>query len=428
MHEETSSTGCASLLDLENVDPYPFYEARRQEGPLVWDDRLNAWLVLSYEHCRRIETDEEHFTNPYADPPEVVVRVKGGRSNITLTQGEQHARLRRFHIELLSPAAVADYRETLVRPIVAEMLDRLAPHGNGDLAASLADQVPPRVIIALLGMDWRDDALVERTVHLHEQVMHFIGHNYAAELAGQGLAASAEIDAILRAQLRLRRKRPGDDFISRIWLEAPGIFGEMTEDIAVAICRELYLGGTDTTIHAIANAFYLLLTDADARARVAADPKAAMKPLIEETMRLYGSVQYRYRIAAEDCRLGGVDVRQGQKLVLVHAAANRDPGKYACPHAADFDRRPLADHLAFNMGPRACVGATLARAELAETLGAAIARLPGLRLDPDAPPPSNAGLFLRSFRPLHCLWTEEDGQMPAPAAALRASPPETKLT
>lgn len=393
-----------SLLDQEDADPYPFYESRRDEGPVVWDEAMSAWLLLSYAACREVETDEARFTNPYAGAPPLVVQVKGGTGNITLTQGAEHARLRRFHIELLSPAAVARYRETLVKPIVAAMLDRLAPRGHGDLAAELAEQIPPRVIIALLGMDWRDDALVARTVRLHEDVMAFIGHNYAAEYAEHGLAASAGIDAILREQLRLRRERPGDDFISRIWLEAPRDFGEMDEDTAIGICREIYLGGTDTTIHAIANAFYLLLTDAEVRAALDRDPAVAIRPLIEETMRLYGSVQYRYRIAADDCELGGVPIGKGQKLVLLHAAANRDPSKYAVPDRPDFARKPLTDHLAFNMGPRACVGAMLARAEMTETILAALARLPGLTLDGTREQPSNHGLFLRSFRPLHCTW------------------------
>lgn len=393
-----------SLLDQENIDPYPFYEARRREGSIVWDEAMAAWLVLSYADCRAVETDEQSFANPYADAPPVVVTVKGGRGNITLTQGAEHAQLRRFHIGLLTPAAVRGYRETLIKPIVAAMLDRLAPLGRGDLAVALAEQIPPRVIIALLGMNWRDDALVEHTVQLHATVMDFIGHNYAPALAERGLAASAQIDAILREQLRLRRERPGDDFISRIWREAPALYGEMDEDTAVGICREIYLGGTDTTIHAIANAFYLLLTDAEVRARIDHDPAGAIKPLIEETMRLYGSVQYRYRIAADDCELSGVRIARGQKLVLLHAAANRDPSKYDAPERPKLDRQPPTDHLAFNLGPRACVGALLARAEIAETILATLDRLPGLALDQAGRPPANHGLFLRSFRPLDCTW------------------------
>lgn len=393
-----------SLLDVENVDPYPFFEERRAEGPVVWDDRLSAWLVLGYQECREVELNEARFSNPYVGAPPIVQKIKGGRGNISLSHGEEHGRLRRFHISLLTPGAVADYRQSIIRPVVREAVGRIAELGTADLAADIADQIPPRVIIALLGMDWRDDALVRRTIHLHEEVMAFIGHNYSNEYEARGLAASAEIEDILRPIIRDRKCNPGNDFISRIWLEAPGIFGEMTEEIAMGICRELYLGGTDTTIHAIANALYLLLTDVSVQAAVAQQRPGVMKGLVEETMRLYGSVQYRYRIAVQDENLAGVRIGKGQTLVLVHAAANRDPRHYACPVTVDFDRKPLADHLAFNVGQRACVGALLARAEIEETLSAVLSRLPDLKLDEHAEPPSNRGLFLRSFRPLNTRW------------------------
>lgn len=394
-----------SLLDVEDIDPYGLFERRRSEGQVVWDEGLSAWLVLGYQECRTVEMDEARFSNPYIDAPAIVRKIKGGRGNITLSHGPEHARLRRFHISLLTPGAVAGYRQRLIRPIVKDMLDRIETLGAADLAAGLADQIPPRVIIALLGMDWRDDALVARTVHLHEEVMAFIGHNYSKDFERRGLAASAEIEAILRPIIQDRRTAPRDDFVSRVWQEAPDVYGEMTEEIAMGICRELYLGGTDTTIHAIANALYLLLTDSSVQAAVAADAPGMLKGLVEETMRLYGSVQYRYRIAVHDDMLADVPIARGQKLVLLHAAANRDPRHYACPAAVDFDRRPLADHLAFNMGPRACVGALLARAEIEETLSAVLARLPALQRDERADPPRNRGLFLRSFRPLHARWS-----------------------
>lgn len=402
--------GGGSLLDLEDVDPYALFERRRAEGPVVWDDGLTAWLVLGYQECRTVELDEGRFSNPYVNAPAIVQQIKGGRGNITLSHGEEHKRLRRFHISLLTPSAVAGYRQQIIKPIVEEMLNRFIARGAADLAAELADQIPPRVIIALLGMDWRDDQLVARTVHLHQEVMAFIGHNYSKALEQRGLAASAEIEAILRPIIQDRKRNPRGDFISRVWNEAPDVYGEMTEAIAMGICRELYLGGTDTTIHAIANALYLLLTDVSFQKAVVKNEPGMMKGLVEETMRLYGSVQYRYRIAAEDDVLAGVPIAKGQKLVLLHAAANRDPRHYACPNAVDFGRKPLADHLAFNVGPRACVGALLARAEIEETLKAVVSRLPRLAADDSAAPPQNRGLFLRSFRPLHARWSANNPQ------------------
>src|SRR5262249_6622340 len=123
---------------------------------------------------------------------------------------------------------------------------------------------------------------------------------------------------------------------------------------------------------------------------------------VEEAMRLFSAVQYRFRIAQRDCRLGGADIKQGQVLVLVHAAANRDPVRYGKQAAeADLGRRLPTDHLAFGRGPRTCVGAGLARREMFDAVSGVLDCLPGIRLDTEQPAPRFAGLFMRSFKPLH---------------------------
>ena len=210
---------------------------------------------------------------------------------------------------------------------------------------------------------------------------------------------------MLLPYIRSRRANPADDFISRVWQEAPSGFGDdMTEADVVAISRELFLGGADTTVHGIANTLYLILTDDEVRRAVEADRKTALPTAIEEALRLYGSIMYRYRFANKDTVVGGIAIEEGQKLILVHSAANRDVAKFACPHLADLERRLPADHLAFNKGPRACVGMGLARVEIREAVAAILDRLPNLRLDPDAEKPHFSGLFVRSWRPLNVLF------------------------
>lgn len=397
----------ASLQELTDRDPFPDYEAMRANGPVVWDTSMNAWLVLDFKLCRYVELHEEDlFRSIYADADPMLVEIKGGRTNITITQGESHQRLRRFHMSLLSFKALESYRRNIVTPIVEDSIARvLARPGAADLTADFGDGIPPRVICALLGMPWQDEGLVERTLHLHEQIMRWIGRGYREpESITEARAASRAINELLVPYIRERRQHPKDDFISRVWLQAPAEYGELDEEDAIAICRELYLGGADTTVHGIANSLYLLLWNREVRVAVDADRNKVYN-VIEEAQRLFGSPQYRYRRANADCVLGGVPVKQNDLVILLHGAANRDPTRFGpCPAAIDLSRNRPGDHLTFNYGPRSCVGAGLARMEMHDVLNAVLDRLPNLRPNPAAAPPRYASQFMRSYRPLNVLF------------------------
>jgi len=399
-----------SIKSVEDIEPWDYYETARSHGPLAWDEAMNAWVVLGFEDCALIETNEDKFRNPYQDVPPVVTQIKGGGRNITLLGGEEHKRMRRFFLNLMTPPLVERYRENQVAPIIDLLMRRILARGGGraDLTADFGDQIPPRVIAALLGMPWEDDALIARILHLHEEIMEVIGSGFATEdVRRKGLRVSKDLNDMLLPYIRNRREQPQDDLISRVWTEAPCEFGDdLTEDDVVAICRELFLGGADTTVHGIANVLYLVLTDDEVRRAVTADRKAALATAVEESMRLYGSVMYRFRIANEDCVIAGVAVRKDQRLILLHSAANRDPAKYGCPHAADLARRPAADHLAFNRGPRACVGMGLARVEMRSAVSAVLDHLPNVHLDAAAEQSRFKSVFMRSWRPLNVAFDQ----------------------
>lgn len=406
VREQGATAGCpVSLTVMRDREPWSYYDSLRAGGPLVWDEVMNGWVILDYEHCLKVESDEITFRNVYADAAPEVIEVKGGRSNITVTSGEEHGRLRRFHQKLFVPPLLESYRKNHVRPIISFLINRIAARGQADLTADLGDQIPPRVIAALLGMPWQDDELIARILHLHDDIMAYLGNRFVgSEATAKALAVSQEINEMLLPFIRSRRERPEDDFISRVWTEAPREYGDLDESTVLGICRELFLGGADTTGHGIANALHLFLTNGKLRKAVELERSSAISGLIEESMRLFGSVMYRFRVANQDITLGNQLVRKDEVLILLHSAANRDPEHYGCPHEADLTRRPINDHLAFNKGPRSCVGMGLARIEMRDTLEAVLDRLPGVRLDERAAKPSFAGLFLRSYRPLNVVW------------------------
>ena len=405
----TDNTRTNSLLSTADSDPHPYFDALRTEHPISWDEGLGGWIVLSYDLCRHVLVNEQLFRHPYADADETLVKIKGGRRNLVVLQGVEHERMRRYVLQLFSPRNVESYTEHHIVPITRQLIDRFSTRGRAELHSELAAQLPSRVLMSLFGMDPADDSFLEHALHLHEVIMKWAGsrHFGGEDQARDALAASAELNSILLPYLRKRRAQPANDLVSRLWVEAPALLEDATEEDLLATCRELYLGGSDTTVHALSNAIYVLLSQPETAAALAGDRQRALMPFIDEVLRLWGSVQYRYRIANQDSDVGGVTVKANQVVFTINAAANRDPDHY--PHACTLDlaRPKPRDHLAFNVGPRACVGMALARAEMRVGLEALLDRLPDLRLDPSQPPPRYLGLFTRSFRPLNVLFTPE---------------------
>jgi cytochrome P450 len=401
------NTTAESLLATQDQVPHGFYDRLRERGPVHWDEEMKGWLALSYDTCKTVLSNEDLFRHPYADADETMIAVKGGARNITVLQGEEHDRMHRYVLQIFSPKNIKLYIDHHIVPTTRYLIDRLRPRGRAELFEAFCQQLPCRTFMSLFGMDARDDAFLDHVMALHETIMEWAGgrHFHGRELTDRALAASRELNDILIPYIRRSRDNPGNDLMGRLWAEAPDLLAGVTEEDMIATCRELYLGGSDTTVHALANAIYLLLSDSGLFEAVAADPAgSAMGNFIEEVMRTHGSVEYRYRVANQDIELGGQWIRKDQVIFTVNAAANRDPAHYAQPARVDLHRQRPRDHLAFNTGPRVCVGSGLARAEMRTGLAALIRELPGLRLDPDAEPPRFTGFFTRSYRPLNVIF------------------------
>ncbi len=165
--------------------------------------------------------------------------------------------------------------------------------------------------------------------------------------------------------------------------------------------KPLFEAGAETTSLLIGIGMHLALGDTQLRAHIA-DGGEPLRRFVEETLRHTTVIHWRGRVATRDIELGGVIIRAGDRVHPVNAAANRDPVKHPDPDRFELGRKGYLGHLAFNVGPRHCAGAWLARMEAYEAILALLA-LPGLCLDPDAEPPQMSGFVSRTFRPLHIL-------------------------
>jgi len=391
-----------SYLTFIDKDPFPYYEQLRNEDPVHWDEAMQAWLVTQFDDCTVVMKNEEVFGHPYHDF-KGAAKVQGGARGILMLRGEEHTRMHRYLLQFFSKSVVLAYRETIIRPLVDRLLDRLLPVGSADLAGQFGFILPSHVIAVMLGIPIEDEELLEKTRHWNDDIMRW------SETFGEdpdSLASALDSAEHLRDTLlpiiRDRRDAPRDDFISKLWAEGPRILEPWTEDEVLAQCRVLFFAGSETTAHGLSNALSYWLKAPEVRSRLSAE---TIPTYIEETLRVFGVIHFRVRVALQDVELGGKLIKKGDRVHPMNSAANRDAAHFAHANLVDLDRERIKQHLAFNVGPRTCIGAELARGEIIEAMERVIQKLPDAQLDPSKPAPEYLGHMPRSFRPLNVKFT-----------------------
>lgn len=403
----------SDLRALRDRDPYPRYAELRREARVSWDDGMQGWLVTAYAECAFVERREDLFRLGVASFPGAD-DIRGERGILSL-RGETHKALHDQVLRHFHPRVVERYRVGFLRPLVDRRIESFAHRGEVEIGTELADRIPSGAMAGLFGLPWQDDDLTERCSQLLNTVMAWSQTFGQAgpELVQPAKRAARQLDDILRPVVRARRQTPEDDLISDLWRVGPSLFADWDEDDVLAQCRVMFEGGNDVVSNMICSLAYLLATRADLRERIEADRSALIPRFVEEGLRLIAPLQLRMRVATEDVELGGVLVRQGERVYPINAAANRDPERFVHPDEVDLERSGFMNHLSFMVGPRHCVGAAFGRAIGIEVVDALIAQIRDPRLNPGAEPPLLVGLVNRSFRPLHLVFNPKTAREPA---------------
>jgi cytochrome P450 len=397
-----------SLKSTADREPFRYYDQLRRKGEVVWDDGLQSWIATSYNSCKKLmRNDDTIFRHPDIDS-ELMLEIAGGGRHVKLLKGQAHQRLHDWMLRVMSPKLVAEWRPTKIRPIVQVLIDRIATQGRAELVRELAAEAPIRVIAALCDLPWSDE-WIERVRTEMAAMSELFDRTLQAtdEINKQALTASSVLNQLFHPFIEARRSAKGTDLISLLWTDGPTLLADWNYDDVLANARQLFFNTSSTTSFAIANALYLLLTQAGVADALRTDGQRALDTFVEEALRLHGSAHFRPRLANMDTELCGVRIREGQTVTSLQASANRDPARYKFPDSVDLHRKAPRDHLAFSYGPRACVGAGLARGILQEVVQGVLTQLPDIRLEPNAQPPSYRGFMTRSYRPLHVLFTPD---------------------
>ncbi len=398
-----------SLRDLRDADPYPAYEEIRAVGNVVWDPGMAAWLVLSHDACSAVERNEDVFAEPTGTLPGAADIV--GRRDIRSLVGAEHDALHRPLAHAWRPDSIAAYAAAAVRSLVADRLAGLAERPRVELYGDLARLLPIAVVARVLGLPDADADTLDQAKGWLEAVLAW-RHTYGEDPKARAAAAAATkaLEPALLDTVRARRDRPAADAISLLWQTGRGIFPDWGERDVLDNARFLFEGGSETTAFLICNAVHILLGIEPSRRRAWLDDPVAWRNVLEEVLRHTTVVHFRARLARTETMLDGIRIAAGERVIAINAAANRDPARWEKPAAFDPDRPRLFGHLAFNVGPRHCAGAHLARLEATVVVRGLFAAFPDLERDPRGAEPVCAGFVSRSWRPLHLRHAPRDAR------------------
>jgi cytochrome P450 len=345
--------------------------------------------VLGYDLVRTVVRDSR-----FAMPRGISLVVQGitsgpvwGKVCQTLMSAEpdQHRRLRRLVSRAFTPRAAERMRGACVE-VINELIDRHSAAGHCDMVHDIARQYPVPIICALVGAPREDWELFSRWA---DDLSKAFGANVAAEESAI-LRAWEQLDAYLEGLIARRRQALGDDLISEL-IRAEDDGDRLTHDELVNLVAILLNAGTDTTRNQLAAAVQVLADHPDQWALLAERLELAPQA-VEELMRHSPIVFAALRVATTDVELGGVLVPQGAYVIANTAAANRDPAAYDDPDRLDITRQGAPPMTTFGGGVHYCLGAHLARLELAEALKVITRRMPHARCIGPAPWKPIAGI------------------------------------
>ncbi|MET7392648.1 cytochrome P450 [Dactylosporangium sp. NPDC005572] len=361
--------------------PYPAYAWLREHAPVHWFEPSRQYLISRHEDVnallrdRRLGRSYLHVASheemgrsaPPADQEPFWTLNNNGMLD---REPPDHTRLRRLVSQAFTPRRVEALRPVVQR-LADGLVDAFVAAGGGDLIAAVAEPLPVTVIAELLGIP---DADRHRLRPWSAAICGMYELNPSRESADAAVRASEEFSDYLRSLARRRAAEPEDDLVSAL----AAVEG-LSEDELIGTCVLLLNAGHEATVNVTGNGWWALLRDPAALARLRAEPEL-LPGAIEELMRFDTPLQMFERWVLEDIEVRGVPIPRGSEVALLFGSANHDPAVFTAPERLDLGRRDNP-HISFGAGIHYCLGAPLARIELASSFGALLAKAPDLRLD-----------------------------------------------
>jgi cytochrome P450 len=356
----------AAFATLRRERPISHYDEPEIEGTAIEFPSGTGFYALT--KYRDIQTASRHpqvfLSGPGAvstmDLPSEMVEYFSGMIS---TDDPKHARLRRIVSNAFNPRNVRDVEESIERK-ADEIIERAHANGTGDFMTDIAAPFPLEIICDMMGVPPSEYATV---LHNSNIILSFGDPEIIPE--GQDpvlmlLESGAALTAIMEELGKYRVDNPIDDITSAL-VNAEIETEKLTQQELASFFVLLVTAGNETTRTAIGHGLYALTQHPDQKARLLADYEGLAKTATDEIVRWASPVIWMRRTLAEDYTLSDFPLTKGDKVLLYYNSANRDEDVFANPDVFDVGRTPN-EHYGFGApGPHFCLGAHLARREIA---------------------------------------------------------------
>jgi cytochrome P450 len=363
------------------LNPYPTLREMQKESGIVFSEQINAWIVTSYDlveeglhsdlfnASERMTVAASHFSAEERKQYSEIITVLNNW--IVFQDPPNHTRLRRLISKSFTPRTVAAL-EPEIEKVVAELLDAATKKESFDLVGEFSFHLPAAVICILLGIPLEAKSNLKRW---SDGVAGFSANaRVTSEQAAHANAMALEAKEYLFALFAELRKNPGENLLSKLLL-IEDEDSRLTDEELVGMSIQLFFAGFETTEGLIGNMVLALAQNPLEEEKLRANSELIEKT-VEEALRYDSSILKQSRVASVDTVFGGVNIKKGDYLHFMIAAANRDPSKFTNPNSFDIAREDQG-HLSFGHGIHFCIGGPLARLEARVALRQLLQRFSG---------------------------------------------------
>jgi cytochrome P450 len=360
-----------------NADPYPAYERLREEAPIYYNDRYDFWALSRHDDVQKALVNWQTFSNTRSDILDIIkAGVELPPGVILFEDPPLHTMHRGLMSRVFTPRRMAQL-EDQVRRFCIRCLDPLVGADRFDIVAELGSMMPMRVIGMLLGIPEQDQLAVRNKTDANLRTEPGKPMDVKEDEVANG--------AMFAEYVEWRAEHPSDDLMTQLlnaeFEDENGDVRTLTRQEVLTYTAVVAGAGNETTGRLIGWLAKVLAEHPDQRRAVAED-RSLIPNVIDETLRFEPTGHAVARYVTHDVDYHGTTVPAGSAMLLLVAAANRDPRRYDAPDVYDI-RRDDIRHLTFGYGLHYCLGANLARLEGRVALDELLNRWPEWDVDYD---------------------------------------------